>query len=102
MRTLTVGNDTFSNGRRLIGSERNPMENTLASLFGLNTLSRYPFFEVSVQKPHLGAPQFHEGDASFLDETPDEPFGTAQAIRRSFHVQERSIIPRTNGRIAKS
>jgi hypothetical protein len=70
----------------LVNGEHNRLQNLLASLLGLNTLTRNPFFEVNVHKSHLGSAQFHEGNSPFLDQAPDEPFRTSQAVRRPRHV----------------
>jgi hypothetical protein len=58
----------------------------VASSLCLNPLTGNPLVKVKLQKPHLGPPKLDEGDAPFLDEASDKPFGTSEMAGGSWDV----------------
>jgi hypothetical protein len=51
-----------------------------------DALSGNPLIEVGVQEPDAGACKFHEGNTTFLHETPNEPLRAAETIRGGSNV----------------
>ena len=50
----------------------------VASSLCLDPLTGNPLVKVKLQEPHLGPPKLYEGDAPFLDEASDKPFGASE------------------------
>jgi hypothetical protein len=72
----------------------------VASSSCLDPLTGNPLVKVKLQEPHPGSREFYEGDASFLDEASNKPFGTSEMTGGCSDVQEWSIDVFATGSLA--
>jgi hypothetical protein len=66
----------------------------------LDPLTSNPLVKVKLQEPHPGSREFYEGDASFLDEASNKPFGASEMAGGCSNVQEWSIDVFATGLLA--